>query len=111
MHYTILQPGTVGLPVPEATYASAAPAVGVPYIRRSDGPSVGLKRASLASLATMLAPQGVAIPSGFAVTAPEYWEFVRCNGIREYIGRLLAGWQAARTTLADTWLAGRKRFL
>ncbi|KAL4819007.1 Pyruvate/Phosphoenolpyruvate kinase-like domain-containing protein [Aspergillus spinulosporus] len=80
-------------------------------IRRSDGAVVGGKNASLGELVNALAPQGVAIPSGFAVTAQAYWEFVRANGIRENIARLLAGWQAGRATLPETGDAIRKRFL
>ncbi|KAL3437184.1 hypothetical protein BDV09DRAFT_202254 [Aspergillus tetrazonus] len=60
-------------------------------IRRSDGAAVGGKNVSLGELVNALAPRGVAIPSGFALTAQAYWEFVRANGIRENIARLLAG--------------------
>ncbi|KAL4761930.1 uncharacterized protein BDW70DRAFT_149680 [Aspergillus foveolatus] len=65
-------------------------------IRRSNGAAVGGKNASLGELVNALAPQG---------------EFVRANGVRENIARLLAGWQAGRATLPETEDAIRKRFL
>ncbi|KAL4983336.1 hypothetical protein BDW68DRAFT_194519 [Aspergillus falconensis] len=80
-------------------------------IRRDDSASVGGKNASLGEMISTLAPRGIAIPPGFAVTSHAYWMFVQANGIRENIARLICVWQSGRATLAETGESIRKRFL
>ncbi|KAL3429194.1 phosphoenolpyruvate synthase [Aspergillus tetrazonus] len=81
------------------------------YIRRDDCASVGGENASLGEMISTLAPRGIAVPPGFAVTSHGYWEFVQANCIRENIARLISVWQSGRATLAETGESIRKRFL
>ena len=54
-------------------------------ISLSDVPIVGGKNASLGQMIQQLAPQGIKIPQGFAVTADAYWEFLKYNKIEDEI--------------------------
>jgi pyruvate,water dikinase len=56
-----------------------------------DVPLVGGKNASLGELYRELAPKGVRVPDGFAVTAPAYRFFLRSAGLGPVIERTLAG--------------------
>ncbi|HJW34860.1 MAG TPA: phosphoenolpyruvate synthase [Holophagaceae bacterium] len=66
------------------------------YVRRyselglKDLPEVGGKNASLGELVQALAPQGVRIPEGFALTAAAYRTFVADNGLEPIIRENLA---------------------
>jgi pyruvate,water dikinase len=68
----------------------------VPYclafagIRNFDVPAVGGKNASLGELHSALAPLGVGIPDGFALSAQAWREFVAANGLQEKLERELA---------------------
>jgi pyruvate,water dikinase len=68
-----------------------------PYVRwfdeiaLSDLPEVGGKNASLGELTRALAPLGVRIPAGFAVTARAYRDFLASAGLNEKIAAILAG--------------------
>lgn len=61
-------------------------------IELKDLPSVGGKNASLGEMIKHLAPQGINVPGGFAVTASGYWHFINSNGLapilKEHVGRL-----------------------
>ena len=67
------------------------------FIRRfeelglQDVPLVGGKNASLGELYRELAPKGVRVPDGFAVTASAYRFFLRSAGLAPVIERTLAG--------------------
>lgn len=56
-----------------------------------DIPFVGGKNASLGELYRQLAPRGVRIPNGFAVTANGYRRFLAVNGLDDRIRDTLAG--------------------
>jgi pyruvate,water dikinase len=55
-----------------------------------DVPLVGGKNASLGELFRELAPKGVSVPDGFAVTAHAYRHFLRSAGLAQVIERTLA---------------------
>jgi pyruvate, water dikinase len=57
---------------------------------------VGGKNASLGEMIRSLAPLGVRVPDGFAITAEAYREFLRSAGIEDAIRELLAGLQRDR---------------
>lgn len=63
-------------------------------IRIEDVPLVGGKNASLGEMFRELAPQGVRVPDGFAVTAEAYREFLRSAGLDKKIRELLQGLDA-----------------
>ncbi|MDD2678197.1 MAG: phosphoenolpyruvate synthase [Candidatus Pacebacteria bacterium] len=54
-----------------------------------DVPVVGGKNASLGEMYRYLAPKGVNIPNGFAITARAYFDFLEKGGIKKEIGRIL----------------------
>jgi pyruvate,water dikinase len=56
----------------------------------ADVPLVGGKNASLGELYRELAPKGVAVPDGFAVTADAYRAFMRSAGLAAVVRRALA---------------------
>ena len=60
-------------------------------IKIEDVPLVGGKNASLGEMYTELAPQGVRIPNGYAVTAEAYWHVLRSAGILDKLVDALAG--------------------
>ncbi len=60
-------------------------------LRIEDVPEVGGKTASLGELYSALAPQGVRVPNGFALTAASYRDALRANGADDELRKLLAG--------------------
>jgi pyruvate,water dikinase len=56
-----------------------------------DIPTVGGKTASLGEMFRELAPQGVKVPDGFAITAAAYRYFLREGGLDKRIDKLLEG--------------------
>ena len=56
-----------------------------------DIPLVGGKNASLGEMFRELAPKGVRVPDGFAITSDAYRHFLRSAGLDEEIARLLGG--------------------
>ena len=60
-------------------------------LRIEDVPRVGGKTASLGELYSALAPQGVRVPNGFALTAASYRDALRANGADDELRKLLAG--------------------
>ena len=56
-----------------------------------DIPTVGGKTASLGEMFRELAPQGVKVPDGFAVTAEAYRYFLRENALDKRVDKLLEG--------------------
>ncbi|MFA6545381.1 MAG: PEP/pyruvate-binding domain-containing protein, partial [Limisphaerales bacterium] len=56
-----------------------------------DIPLVGGKNASLGEMFRELAPKGVKVPDGFAITSDAYRHFLRSAGLDEEITRLLRG--------------------
>lgn len=60
-------------------------------LRIDDVPLVGGKTASLGELYSALAPQGVRVPNGFAVTAAAYRDALQDGGADEALRELLAG--------------------
>jgi pyruvate, water dikinase len=56
-----------------------------------DIPTVGGKTASLGEMFRELAPQGVKVPNGFAITAEAYRYFLREGGLDKRIDKLLEG--------------------
>ena len=55
-----------------------------------DVPLVGGKNASLGELYRKLAPRGIHVPNGFAITADAYWELLRQRNLFERIKKLLS---------------------
>ena len=68
--------------------------------------SVGGKNASLGEMIRVLAPKGINIPDGFAVTSSAYWEFIYQNKIKEDIEKLL--FSLDRKTYANLGDTGKK---
>src|SRR6516162_18218 len=60
-------------------------------IRLEDVPLVGGKTASLGELYSALAPQGVKVPNGFALTASAYRDALTQAGAWDKLRTLLAG--------------------
>jgi pyruvate,water dikinase len=60
-------------------------------LRIEDVPEVGGKTASLGELYSALAPQGVRVPNGFALTAASYRDALRADGADDELRKLLAG--------------------
>ena len=58
-------------------------------IKIDDVPLVGGKNASLGEMYRNLAPLGINIPNGFALTAESYWEFLRNNNLTEKINQII----------------------
>ena len=56
-----------------------------------DIPLVGGKNASLGEMVRELAPRGIKVPNGFAITAEAYWDLLRASGIEQRIRDLLSG--------------------
>ena len=67
------------------------------YIRRfedigiKDIPLVGGKNASLGEMVRELAPRGIKVPNGFAITAEAYWHLLRAANIDQQIQEILSG--------------------
>ena len=59
-------------------------------LRNTDVKLVGGKNASLGEMYSLLTPQGVKIPNGFAVTAAAYFYFLEKAGIRQEIKKILS---------------------
>src|ERR1700704_1618354 len=57
----------------------------------SDVGLVGGKNASLGEMIRSLAPLGVRVPDGFAITADAYRHFLRHAGVEGAVGELLSG--------------------
>jgi pyruvate,water dikinase len=74
--------------------AAPAPPVFIKWFRElsiGDIPLVGGKNASLGEMFRELAPKGVKVPDGFAITSDAYRHFLRSAGLDEEITRLLRG--------------------
>ena len=56
-----------------------------------DVPLVGGKNASLGELYRELAPKGIKVPNGFAITAEAYWDLLRSAGIEHALKEILSG--------------------
>lgn len=52
---------------------------------------VGGKNASLGELYRELAPRGIKVPNGFAITADAYWDLVRSAKLDQRIKEILSG--------------------
>ncbi len=52
---------------------------------------VGGKNASLGEMICQLAPLGIGIPDGFAITVDAYWAFLRHNGLEPAIRKVMSG--------------------
>jgi pyruvate,water dikinase len=60
-----------------------------------DVPLVGGKNASLGELYRELAPQGINIPNGFAITAEAYWDLMKCSTLEHDLRNILTGLDTA----------------
>jgi len=56
-----------------------------------DVPTVGGKNASLGELYRELAPKGIKVPNGFAITADAYWDLLRGAKLDQRIKQILSG--------------------
>ena len=56
-----------------------------------DIPLVGGKNASLGEMVRELAPRGIKVPNGFAITADAYWHLLRAANIDQQIQEILSG--------------------
>lgn len=94
-------------PLPRRSAAGTSPK----YIRwfdeigMEDLPSVGGKNAALGELTRNLAPLGIKVPRGFAVTADAYRLFMSASGLHERIPQILDGLRTQDTT--DLQLRGK----
>ena len=52
---------------------------------------VGGKNASLGEMIRELAPRGIRVPNGFAITAEAYWDVVRGSGLEQRLKEILYG--------------------
>jgi len=59
-------------------------------ININDVPTVGGKNASLGEMIQQLTPQGIKIPTGFAITADAYWHYLEENHFVEKIKNIMA---------------------
>ena len=59
-------------------------------IRLKDLPIVGGKNASLGEMISALTSKGILIPSGFAITAQAYRDFIKFNLLEQKIKNLLS---------------------
>ena len=80
-------------------------------LRRADVPRVGGKNASLGEMVANLAPGGVKVPPGFAVTADAYWRFIHANSLREPVSRTLGELAEGKVSLAEAGAAIRQLIL
>lgn len=84
-------------PTPQATRFASTGTPSSPFIRWfrdlsiGDIPLVGGKNASLGEMFRELAPKGVRVPDGFAITSDAYRNFLCSAGLDEEITRLLGG--------------------
>ena len=60
-------------------------------VRIEDVPIVGGKNASLGEMYRELAPKGVKIPNGFAISADAYWHVLNSSGIKDKLEELMRG--------------------
>ncbi len=60
-------------------------------IHIADTPIVGGKNSSLGEMFTSLAPKGIKVPDGFAITANAFWHFLDSNHLREPLQELMKG--------------------
>ena len=60
----------------------------------ADIPIVGGKNASLGEMTRALAPKGVRVPNGFALTAKAYWHFLEAGGLKDKLRKLFTGLSA-----------------
>jgi pyruvate,water dikinase len=58
-------------------------------ITMEDLPLVGGKNASLGEMFQELAPKGINIPDGFAITVDAYWDVVKHNNLKSHIENIL----------------------
>ncbi|MDR3636373.1 MAG: phosphoenolpyruvate synthase [Isosphaeraceae bacterium] len=72
-------------PSPQASFIRWFEEIGI-----GDIPLVGGKNASLGEMYRTLAPKGVKVPNGFAVTAEAYRDFVRQTGLDQRIAEILS---------------------
>jgi pyruvate,water dikinase len=59
-------------------------------IRINDIASVGGKNASLGEMYSLLSPQGISVPDGFAITADAYRLFLHLNNLETFISSRLS---------------------
>jgi len=57
----------------------------------ADIPIVGGKNASLGEMTRALAPKGIRVPNGFALTANAYWHFLEAGGLKDKLRKLFTG--------------------
>ncbi len=78
-------------------------------ISMTDLPLVGGKNASLGEMFSRLAPRGILVPDGFALTADAYRFFLKKNGLEVRLEKLLSGLDAAGfSNLADVGRQARE---
>ncbi|NBR86580.1 MAG: phosphoenolpyruvate synthase [Verrucomicrobia bacterium] len=84
-------------PAPRAVHPAPTSTARNPFIKWfrelsiGDIPLVGGKNASLGEMFRELAPKGVKVPDGFAITSDAYRHFLRSTGLDEEISRILRG--------------------
>lgn len=62
---------------------------------------VGGKNASLGELYRNLAPSGINVPNGFAITAEAYWDFLRGANLLPRIKEILSASMPATAPISD----------
>jgi pyruvate,water dikinase len=77
----------------------------------TDVPLVGGKNASLGEMVRTLKDKGIAVPDGFATTAPAYWDFLKANNLDGQIKAWLEDWRQGAKSLEETGKGIRRLFL
>lgn len=80
-------------------------------LRAQDKGSVGAKNAALGEMAHKLAPAGIQVPRGFAITAQAYWELLELNHMIPKIEGHIRDLENQTASLETTGAAIRKLFL
>jgi pyruvate, water dikinase len=78
---------------------------------RADVALVGGKNASLGEMVRHLGERGVAVPPGFATSAPAFWRFIDANQLKDIIATTLQDLQAGRISLPEAGQAIRRAVL
>lgn len=87
-----------------------------PYVRRfenikyDDVTAVGGKNASLGEMIRSLKEEGVAVPTGFAITSDAYWKFLEANNLTDNIKSYIQELESGSSSLEQVGRSIRRLF-
>jgi pyruvate,water dikinase len=87
-----------------------------PYVRRfetikyDDVPAVGGKNASLGEMIRSLKEEGIAVPTGFAITSDAYWKFLEANNLTDNIKSHIQELESGSSSLEQVGKSIRRLF-